>query len=181
MTQNRIIILTLIITALVTSYAFGFSNELVNFCLASGLLAFEAVEFIKLRMVVLNSPSIFQIWSTEWIYGTGVTFFLIYSFSDDPMNGWNISAIIEIVIFGALYLLRNRRQVYLIEEAGIRNLCNHKLLDSSIITGIKFDDKTLVIDTTRYSNDIVIRSDVLYSPTWDELTSELSKLNKNAG
>lgn len=180
MTQNRIIILTLIVAAFVTSYAFDFSNGLVNFCLASGLFAFEVAEFIKFR-ILLKSPSIFQIWSTEWIYGIGVTFLLIYSFSDDSMSGWNISAIIEVAIFGGLYLLRNRRQVYRVEEAGIRNLCNQKLLDSSTITGIKFDDKTLVIDTTRYRNELVIKSDVLYSPTWDELTSELSKLNKNAG
>lgn len=179
MTQSRIIIFTLVIAALIASYAFDFSKDLVNFCLASGLLALEVVEFIKFRMI-LNSRSIFQIWSTEWIYGIGVTLFLIYSFSDEPMSDWNISATLEIGIFGVLYLVRNRRQVYRIEEGGIRNLCNQRLLDSSTITGIKFDDKILVIDTTKYQNDLVIKSDVLYSPTWDELTSEVLKLNKNA-
>jgi hypothetical protein len=180
MTQNRAIILILLALAFVASYALELPNELVNFFLATGLLAFELYETFKLRQLNATTTT-FQLSSNEWLGGLGMTGFIIYYFSDEPMNVWNICAIAEAVIFGVFYAVRNRTLTYSIEDIGIRNLFDGKLLDSSTITNIQFNDEQLAIDTTKYQNDLVIKSSNLRSPNWNELTSELTKLTRNGG
>ena len=166
--------------AFVVSYALEFPKELVNFFLATGLLAYELYETFKLRQLNIRTTT-FQLSSNEWLGGLGMTGFIIYYFSDETMNIWNISAIVEVGFFGAFYAVRNRTLTYSIENGGIRNLFNGKLLDSSTITNIKFNDEQLAIDTTKYQNDLVIKSANLKSPGWKELTYELTELNRNGG
>lgn len=180
MTQNRVIILILLALAFVVSYALKFPNELVNFFLANGLLAFELYETFKLRNLHATTTT-FKLSSNEWLGGLGMTGFIIYYFSNEPMNLWNISAIVEVMVFGAFYTVRNRTLTYSIEDGGIRNLFNGKFLNSSIITNIQFNDEQLVIDTTKYQNHLVIRSSNLRFPNWKEITTKLIKLNSNGG
>jgi len=180
MTQNRTIILILLALAFVVSYVLESPNELVNFVLATGLLVFELYETFKLRQLNVTTTT-FQLSSNEWLGGLGLTGFIIYYFSDEPMNIWNISAIVEVMVFGAFYAVRNRTLTYSIEDGGIRNLFNGKFLNSSTITNIRFNDDQLAIDTTKYQNDLVIKSSSLRSPNWNKLTTELTNLNRNGG
>jgi hypothetical protein len=175
MTGSRIIILAFIISTVFTGYLFGFSNEIRNFCLATGVLGFEVVDFFTFRRRS-NHTFVFKVWSTQWMFGIGFAFLLIYFFSDDLMNIWNVCAIGEIVVYATLYVARNRFSVYVCEQNGIRNLNNGEVLDSSTITAIKVDDKSIVIDTTKYQNDLVVKADILHTPTWDELVSHIPKM-----
>jgi hypothetical protein len=54
----------------------------------------------------------------------------------------------------------------------------NRMIDFSTITAITINDNAIAIDTTKYENDLIIRADVLYSPTWEELVSNIPKLNE---
>ncbi len=116
MTQNRIIITLLIVLAVTISYAIELDNELFNFSLATFMLAYELYTFRNFQQAH-KSNKIFKLNSQEWLGGIGASAFVIYHFSNEQMNSWNIVAIVFMIIFGILYAIRNRTTTYQ-EELG---------------------------------------------------------------
>lgn len=177
MTPNRIAILIIILVAILVGYALDFSKELRNFCLATAVLGFEIVDFMSAKKRIEDAFT-FKIWSTQWMFGVAFAMFLIFSFSDDLMNIWNVVALTETITYGGLYIAINRVTTYQVANDGIRNLNNGKMIDFSTITEITINDNEIAINTTKYQNDLVIKKDVLHSPTWQELVSNIPKLNE---
>ncbi len=178
MTQDRIILVIIILTAVGFTIAFDFPNELVNLFLATSILAQESYEYYKYYKLS-NSKTLFRFASYEWLGALGVSGFMLYWFSDEPMNIWNIIAIIEVLILTGIYIIRNWTLNYVIEEEGIRNLSDGKLIETNTITRIKINEEQLAIDTTKFQNDLRVKSSNLKTPSWAELTEEFAKLKKN--
>lgn len=153
------------------------SNECFNHLFATALLLRELYLIVRMKRSIA-SGFIFQVKSNKWLLGVVISGLLIYSFSDDQMNIFNALAIVEVFITGVLFVVRNRKDVYVLQGKGIRNLSNGKYLRASKITSVKFDDDQIVFDTTEYQNDLVIPSTKLVSPSWNELTSKLSMLDQ---
>lgn len=107
MTPNRIAVLIIIPIAILVGYIFDFSNELRNFGLATAVLGVAVYDFITSRRQS-KSAFTFKIWSTQWMFGGAFTMFLIFSFSDDLMNMWNVLALSETIAYGGLYVVTNR-------------------------------------------------------------------------
>jgi hypothetical protein len=76
--------------------------------------------------------------------------FLIFSFSDDLMNMWNVFALSETIAYGGLYVVTNRFTTYQVANDGIRSLNNGRVIDFSTITDITINDNAIAIDTTKY-------------------------------
>ena len=180
MKERRFYILIAITVVLFSGYIFDISSEVRNFILASTILAFQVVDPWMIR-TQSRSAFIFKIWSTQWVIGIAFGFFLIYSFLDDQMNSWNRIAIAEAIAYGVLYVIQHRFTIYGIENLGIRNLSNGGLINSSTITNIKIEKTEIRIDTTKYQNDLIIKADVLHSPTWDELVHHIKSVRSNGG
>jgi hypothetical protein len=178
MTPNRLAILIIILIAILVGYIFDFSNELRNFALATAVLGFEVYDFFTSRRRS-QSAFTFKIWSTQWMFGGAFAMFLIFSFSDDLMNMWNVFALSETIAYGGLCVVTNRFTTYQVANDGIRNLNNGRVIDFSIITAITINDNAIAIDTTKYQNDLVIKADVLYSPTWPKTSFKHSKVKRN--
>jgi hypothetical protein len=175
MNPHRFAILVIIVTAIIVGYVFNFPNELRNFCLATAVLCFEVFDFFMTRTRSKNVFT-FKVWSTQWMFGLGFAALLVFSFSDDSMDIWNVFAISETVVYAALYVARNRFTAFQVENDGILNLNKGEIIAYSTITAITINDTEIVIDTTRYRNELVIKADVLYSPTWDKLVSNFPNL-----
>ena len=175
MNLHRFAILVFIVTAIVVGYVFNFPKELRNFCLATAVLGFEVLDFFMTRTRSKNIFT-FKIWSTQWMFGFGFAALLVFSFSDDSMDIWNVFAISETVVYAALYVARNRFTAFQLSNDGILNLNKGEIIAYSTITAITISDSEIAIDTTRYRNELVIKADVLYSPTWSELVSNFPNL-----
>jgi hypothetical protein len=74
--------------------------------------------------------------------------------------------------------MKNRFVSYRVGEEGITNLLTGEVLEFSTITAVKIDADEITIDTTKYQNDLVIKADILHSPTWIELVTIFSNLDK---
>lgn len=177
MTQDRIILVIIILTAIGFSIAFDLPNELVNLLLASSILIQESYEYYKFHKLS-NSKTLFRFANYEWLGALGVSGFILYWFSDEPMNILNIIAITEVFIFTGIYIIRNWTLNYIIEEEGIRNLSDGKLIELNTITRIKINEEQLAIDTTKFQNDLIVKSSNLKTPSWAELTEEFAKLKR---
>jgi hypothetical protein len=111
--------------------------------------------------------------------GIAFGFFLIYSFADDQMNYWNCIAIDEMIAYVVLYVIQNRLKRYTIENSGIRDLSNGEFIDLSTNTNMIVEKGEIRIDTTRHQNDLIIKADLLHSPTWDELVHRVQSVRSN--
>jgi hypothetical protein len=175
MYPHRFAILIFIVTAIIVGYVFNFPKESRNFCLANAVLCFEVFDFFMTRPRSKNVLT-FKVWSTQWMFGLGFAALLVFSFSDDSMDLWNVFAISETVVYAALFVARNRFTAFQVESDGIFNLNKGELIAYSTITAITINDTEIVIDTMRYRNELVIKADVLYSSTWGELVSNFPNL-----
>lgn len=153
-------------------YIFDLSAEVRNFCLASTILVLQGVDLWG-NSTRLKSTFTFKVWSTKWMIGIALGFLLTYFFVKSQMNYWNYFAIAGVIAFTVIYVMQHRFMTYSIENEGIRNLSNGELIAFSTITNVVVDKAEIRIDTTRYRNDLVIKADVLHSPTWDELIDHL--------
>jgi len=172
---HRLFALILIVLTVVLSFSLDWPNELMNFSLALILLISELFNFIKYQNKIKES-NLIKLKSNNWLGGWVMVAFAVYWFSDEPMNIWNIVAIVGVIIYGILESIQNFRTHYLVNEEGIRNLYDNKLIAASDITGTDFNDDQIAIHTKKYQNELIIQSSKVESPNWDELTSQLSKL-----
>ncbi|WP_421764941.1 hypothetical protein [Ekhidna sp.] len=176
---HRLFPLLLIGLTAVLSYVLDWPNELMNFSLSIILLASELFNFIKYQNQI-KTANLIKLKSNDWLGGWVTIAFVVYWFSDEPMNVWNIAAIVGVIIYGILDSIQNFRAHYLINEEGIRDMYGKQLIEASDITTTEFNSEQIAIHTTKYTNDLIIQSSKLESPSWDELTSELSKLSDEA-
>ena len=159
------------------SLSLEWQNEIINFSLALILVSSETFNFFN-HLKKVGSKDFVKVKSDDWFSGLILVAFMIYWFADEPMNFWNLSAIIGVIIYGILVALRDYRSGYLITGEGILNLKDNKLLSKSDIKSIDFKSEEINIHSSRYKNDLTIRSSKLISPNWDELTLKLSKLTR---
>ncbi len=172
---NRILIVASLILIVTLSFSFNVPNEIMNFSLATVLLISEIIQFLKYKQRTKNKkPIVFNTYN--WLGGWVMVGFAVYWFSDELFNAWNVIAIAGVITFGVLESLQNYKLLYELNKEGFRNLSSNILIPASDITGVDFDENQLAIHTTKYQNDLILKSSNLKSPTWDELTSELSNL-----
>lgn len=169
MKKRRVIFLTYIVLAIVINFVFDLSTELFNFLLTTIMLVSEVIELWKFRQISRINNTI-QVKTYKWFGGLAISGFIISFFANASMSAWNILAIIGMILFAILYILRNLNLTFSIEEKGIRNLNNGDFISANAIANIKINNRQLTIDTASYQNELVIASSNLKSPSWNELT-----------
>lgn len=174
---HRLYSLILIGLTVVLSFSLDWSNEIMNFSLAYILLISEILNFSK-NLRKSRSSKLLVLKTNNWIGGLIIIAFLIYMFSDESMNSWNIAAIVGIALYGILEFIQNFRVRYEISEEGIKNLNDNKIIQATQITGIDFNNEQIAIHTKKYQNELIIRSSNVEFPDWNQLTLELSLLDK---
>ena len=176
--RNLIVFLIMFAISIIASFLFELPNEVLNFCLGLTLLFIQLLNFSHFKKQLILDKLIF-IKSNEWMGTLPMIGFMIYWFSDEPMNFWNITAILSILAYGILEAIQNFNVIYKYGDEGIRNLRTNKFKAAENIKEVNFNTEKLVIHTDKYRNDLVILAKNLKMPTWETLTFELSKLNKN--
>lgn len=149
----------------------------MNFCLALTLLTVEVLDFNRHRKQ-LNSDNLIILKSNDWLNTLPMIGFMIYWFSDEPMNIWNIAAILGILVYGTFQSIRHFRLIYEVNENGILDYRTNKLKAMDEIQGVDFNSVKLAVHTSKFRNDLVILSKDVQSPTWEELTEKFSVLKK---
>ena len=171
----------MLVVALVSvGYRLDIPTETINFLFAAALFGLEIYQKIR-NDLSSKSVKTLTLKSKNWMGGVALTAILIFHFSDEPMNILNIVAITVIVLTGLLNIKQNLTLKYAIDKNGIRNLFTGKLLDSRTITSVVYNSFELTINTANYQNELVIKSSNLIAPTWNELTTEIKKLENNSG
>ena len=179
MTRNRIL-LGLVALIILTGLLFDFETEIVNFCFAILLFFIELISYLKNRVFIKLRNRI-VIKSYDWIGGLVFGGFMIFWFSDDTMNLWNISAIILVIASGLLDSLLRTTVVFTYDKTGIKNMHQNKLIPWSKIKEIENNNDSISIHTTEYRNDLVFHANKLKYPSWNELTKTIKEFAENEG
>ncbi len=84
-----------------------------------------------------------------------------------------------LTVFIALNTLLYRYNYLVISSEGVWDIdSDDKLIDSRQVTQVNINEHEIAIDTTRYKNDLIIKSRNLKHPSWSELIKEFKELRK---
>lgn len=177
---RTLVLIISIIAALGGCYYFGLEMYFIAFGVGILTVSLQTFNQIKFRNRIENNRFI-KIKSTQWVYQLLNSFLTIIPFStiDNSMNFWNVSGVSLILFAGVFTSIRYRYDYYKLTEKGVWSLLTDTLIvDTKKITQLKVDKNELVINTTKYRNDLSINSSKIVSPTWYELSKELEQISK---
>lgn len=171
----KTVLFVIIILIVLMSFFFNVPQEIMNFSVVMALLVTELAQFLQYRQRI-KSTRLIKFKSYNWLGGWVTIVFAVYWFSTDLYEVWNLVAIAGVIIYGVLKSLQNLNLRYELNEEGLRNISTNKLIATVDITAVKFDERRLTIHTTKYQNELILKSEKLLSPSWDKLTNELSSI-----
>lgn len=74
---------------------------------------------------------------------------------------------------------RERKAYYQVTSDGVWNLhTQEQFIKPDRITGIRISQEEIAIDTTKYINDLQVKSKQLKSPRWEELAQRFMELKE---
>ena len=127
----------------------------------------------------ITGEHIFILKSNVWIEPLIITTSLIYFFSIQPLNVWTITAMILLAHGGLSRMNRERKAYYQVTSDGVWNLhTQEQFIKPDRITGIRISQEEIAIDTTKYINDLQVKSKQLKSPRWEELAQRFMELKE---
>jgi len=142
------------------------------------LLVGEALVHIAVKKKLRIKQS-FKIKSNRWSITVLSIAAMSYSFTFQSINTYAFGTISFLFLWGAFNISRTRYEYLAIEEDGVWDLeIDKKIIDPSTVTTVRFLEAEIAIDTTKYRNDLVIMSNRLKSPKWEELVAHLVEMEK---
>ena len=176
--QIRIIIAVILAPGLLIAYYYNVPKYLLHFVLAVVILVFEVDAYKVIRQIIAQGD-FFKIRSRTWIQEAFMYPAMIYFFTDQPMNIWNIIAISALVLSGISKIIRGTSAYCRVAEDGVWNLYTHqKLIAAEDITQVNVSAAEISIDTKKYRNELLVKAKNLREPAWKKLTNDLSRLEK---
>lgn len=115
-------------------------------------------------------------WYNAWIYPA----MWIFIFYDESLDLITVLTLIIITAYGVLETVRLYYNYYVLTDEGILDLDSRKLIAASDITEVENTSNSLAIHTTKYRNDLELKTDNVISPSWDELVERISKLESKS-
>lgn len=142
------------------------------------MLLFEFYDY-KTFEQLLSQGDFIKVKSSVWTENVITTAVVLYFFSDQPMNVWNIIGVSALLLSGISQSIRGTSAYYRANLEGIWNLhTNSKFISAEKITNLKMTGDEISIDTAKHKNEFQVKSKNLRNLKWDDLTAHLTELNK---
>ena len=157
MKHFRTIITLILLSGIFFAYYYDVPKYWVHFIVGVSLLLFELFDFNYFKHWLYEGGFI-KVKSNVWTESVITTAVVLYFFSDQPMNIWNIIGISALLISGISKIIRCTSAYYRANAEGIWKLhTNTKFISSEKINSLRITDEELSIDTTKYQNDFQVK------------------------
>ncbi|MEQ8472169.1 MAG: hypothetical protein RIC35_13340 [Marinoscillum sp.] len=178
MKHIRTVATLLLLTGLFIAYHYGIPKYIAHLVIGLSMLTFEILDAKTFQSRISNGY-VFKLKSNVWTESVIITAVLLYFFSFEPMNTWNIVGISAIILSGISKCFRGTSAYYRANKEGVWNLhTNQKFIPSENITALRITNDELAIDTIKYKNELLIKSKKLVQPEWEKLTLQFIELEK---
>ena len=176
--KNALISVIILIILLVVPYKYDIPVYYSFFGLGIVYLISELI-YVRAFNKRIAVPNVYVLNSHVWIGSLLSTGCFIYFASLEPHNFWTIAAMILLALGGLSKMNRERKAYYKATEDGVWNLhTQDHFIKPDQITGIRISQEEIAVDTTKYINDLQVKSKQLKSPSWDELTKRFLELKE---